>query len=214
MPEPSTLALFALAAAVLVAVPGPNLVYIFTRSLSEGRRAGLASVLGVETGTVLHVLAAALGLSALVASSAALLDVVRYAGAAYLVYLGVRALRGPAAAAAAPSPGTASGSAARAYRQGVVVQVLNPKVGLFFLALMPQFVDPRVGPVAVQVVVLGLVLGTIGVTISSLYALGGSALAARGRGRGGGTGRGRYITGGIYIALGVAAALTGDRRAS
>ena len=214
MPEPSTLALFALAAAVLVAVPGPNLVYILTRSLSEGRRAGLASVLGVETGTVLHVLAAALGLSALVASSAVLLDVVRYAGAAYLVYLGVRALRGRAAAAAAPSPGTASGSAARAYRQGVVVQVLNPKVGLFFLALMPQFVDPRVGPVAVQVVVLGLVLGTIGVTISSLYALGGSALAARGRGRGGGTGRGRYVTGGIYIALGVAAALTGDRRAS
>ena len=93
MPEPSTLALFALAAAVLVAVPGPNLVYILTRSLSEGRRAGLASVLGVETGTVLHVLAAALGLSALVASSAVLLDVVRYAGAAYLAYLGVRALR-------------------------------------------------------------------------------------------------------------------------
>ena len=214
MPEPSTLALFALAAAVLVAVPGPNLVYILTRSLSEGRRAGLASVLGVETGTVLHVLAAALGLSALVASSAVLLDVVRYAGAAYLVYLGVRALRGPAAAAAALAPGTATGSAARAYRQGVVVQVLNPKVGLFFLALVPQFVDPRVGPVAVQVVVLGLVLGTIGVTISSLYALGGSALAARGRGRGGDTGRGRYVTGGIYIALGVAAALTGDRRAS
>ena len=92
------------------------------------------------------------------------------------------------------------------------MQVLNPKVALFFLALLPQFVDPRVGPVALQVVVLGLVLGTIGVTMSSLYALVAAALAARARGRAGGAGRGRYVTGGIYVALGVAAALTGDRR--
>ena len=93
MPEPTTLLVFSLAAVVLIAVPGPNLIYIATRSMSEGRRSGLASALGVETGTLVHVAAAALGLSALLASSATAFDVVRYAGAAYLVYLGVRTLR-------------------------------------------------------------------------------------------------------------------------
>jgi threonine/homoserine/homoserine lactone efflux protein len=92
MPEPATLLLFALAALALVAVPGPNLIYIATRSLGEGRRAGVASALGVETGTLVHVTAAVVGLSALIASSATAFEVVRYAGAAYLVILGVRAL--------------------------------------------------------------------------------------------------------------------------
>jgi threonine/homoserine/homoserine lactone efflux protein len=92
MPEPATLALFALSAVVLVAIPGPNLIYIVTRSVDGGRRVGVASALGVEAGTLVHVAAAAAGLSALIASSALAFDLVKLAGAAYLVYLGVRAL--------------------------------------------------------------------------------------------------------------------------
>lgn len=220
MPEPETLAVFALAALALVALPGPNLLYISARSLSEGRRAGLVSVLGIETGTLVHVTAAAVGVSALLASSAVAFGVVRYAGAAYLIYLGLRTLlvrkAGPEAEAApAPAPGLA-----RVYRQAVLVQVLNPKVALFFLAFLPQFVDPARGAVAGQTLVLGAIVATIvatiGVTISSLWALAADAAGARLRERVGPSERfargQRYVTGGVYLALGAAAALTGDRR--
>src|SRR3954471_3099741 len=104
MPAPSTLALFALAALALIAIPGPNMVYVAMRSMSEGRRSGLASALGLETGTIIHVCAAAAGLSALIASSATAFDALRYLGAAYLVYLGVRALRDRGASAGAKAP--------------------------------------------------------------------------------------------------------------
>jgi threonine/homoserine/homoserine lactone efflux protein len=211
MPELSTLLLFAVAAVALIAIPGPNLIYIATRSMSEGRRAGLASVLGVETGTLIHSLAAALGISALVASSATAFEVVRYAGAAYLVYLGVRELlrRRDPSDPAAPRP---EPSLARAYRQGVLVQVLNPKVALFFLAFLPQFVDPARGSVATQVLVLGTLLAVLGAGLSSAWALGAGALGERLRDRPSLAERGGYLTGAVYIALGAAAALTGGRR--
>ena len=140
MPAPETLALFALAALALIAIPGPNMVYVATRSMSEGRRSGYASALGLLTGTLLNVAAAAAGLSALIASSATAFNVLKYLGAAYLVYLGVKRAA-PARGAGgegAPKPV----SLARAYRQAIVVQLLNPKVALFFLAFLPQFVDP------------------------------------------------------------------------
>jgi len=130
MPEPATLLVFSLAALVLVAVPGPNLIYITTRSIGEGRRAGLASALGVESGTLVHVAAAAVGLSALLASSAVAFSVVKYAGAAYLVYLGVRTLL--RAEDAGETENLPPSSLGRAYRQGLLVQLLNPKVALFF----------------------------------------------------------------------------------
>lgn len=213
MPEPSTLLLFAVAAVALIAIPGPNLIYIATRSMSEGRRSGLASVLGVETGTLIHSLAAALGISALVASSATAFEVIRYAGAAYLVYLGVRELarrrEAPDGDAPRPEP-----SLARAYRQGVLVQVLNPKVALFFLAFLPQFVDPERGSVATQVLVLGAVLAFLGASLSSLWALGAGALGERLGDRPSLAQRGRYLTGAVYILLGAAAALTGGRKSS
>jgi threonine/homoserine/homoserine lactone efflux protein len=179
MPEPGTLAVFALAALALVALPGPNLLYITARSLAEGRRAGLVSVLGIETGTLVHVTAAAVGVSALLASSAVAFGVVRYAGAAYLIYLGVRALLARQPQERTPSAVPARAPLARVYRQAVLVQLLNPKVALFFLAFLPQFVDPARGAVAVQTLVLGAIVATIGVTVSSLWALAADAAGAR-----------------------------------
>ena len=207
MPEPATLALFAAAAVGLIAVPGPNLIYIATRSAGEGRRAGLASVLGVETGTLIYSAAAAAGLSALLASSALAFDVVKYAGAAYLVLLGVRALAAgeePAKERRGERPAT---SLARVYRQGLLVQLLNPKVALFFVAFLPQFADPAQGNVATQILVLGAVLALLGFCISSLYALAAAAAGTWIRARRGQARGRRYFTGGVYIALGLAAAL-------
>ena len=212
MPEPATLLVFALAALALIAVPGPNLIYITARSIDQGRRAGLVSVLGVETGTLVHVAAAAAGLSALLASSAVAFAFVKYAGAAYLVYLGVRTLlardeQGP------PEDSAPEMSLGRTYRQAVVVQLLNPKVALFFLAFLPQFVDPARGSAAGQVLVLGAVVAILGVSVSSLYALAAGAVGRRLQARGGGFARGqRYVTGAVYLGLGAAAALTGHRR--
>jgi threonine/homoserine/homoserine lactone efflux protein len=206
MPAPSTLALFALAALALIAIPGPNMVYVATRSMSEGRRSGFASALGLLTGTLMNVIAAAAGLSALIASSATAFNTLRYLGAAYLVYLGVKALfkRDAHADEFAAKPV----SLARAYRQAIVVQLLNPKVALFFLAFLPQFLDPDRGPVATQVLVLGAILGALGFAMDCSYAIAAGAAAKRlGDFR-----HGRRVTGAVYLALGAAAALTGGRR--
>jgi threonine/homoserine/homoserine lactone efflux protein len=206
MPAPSTLALFALAALALIAIPGPNMVYVATRSMSEGRRSGFASALGLLTGTLINVAAAAAGLSALIASSATAFDTLRYLGAAYLVFLGLKALlqKDQLDADAPPRPV----SLARAYRQAIVVQLLNPKVALFFLAFLPQFVDPARGPVATQVLVLGAILGALGFAMDCGYAIAAGAAAKRL----GGFRHGRRLSGAVYLALGAAAALTGGRR--
>jgi threonine/homoserine/homoserine lactone efflux protein len=206
MPAPSTLALFALAALALIAIPGPNMVYVATRSMSEGRRSGFASALGLLTGTLINVAAAAAGLSALIASSATAFNTLRYLGAAYLVFLGLKALiqKDRSDPNAPPKPV----SLARAYRQAIVVQLLNPKVALFFLAFLPQFVDPARGPVATQVLVLGAILGTLGFAMDCGYAIAAGAAAKRL----GGFRHGRRVTGAVYLALGAAAALTGGRR--
>jgi threonine/homoserine/homoserine lactone efflux protein len=201
MPASSTLALFALAALALIAIPGPNMIYIATRSMAEGRGAGIQSALGLLTGTAINVAAAAAGLTALIASSAVAYDALRYAGAAYLVFLGIRALRARAATVERPPRG-------RAYRQAIVVQLLNPKVTLFFLAFLPQFVDPDRGPVATQVLVLGAILGTLGFAMDCGYAFAASSAAKRVRR----FRHGNRVTGAVYIALGAAAALTGGRR--
>jgi threonine/homoserine/homoserine lactone efflux protein len=204
VPEPAT-ALFVLSAVTLIAVPGPNLIYIVTRGVGQGRRAGLVSALGIETGTVVHVAAAAVGLSALIASSATAFEIVKYAGTAYLLYLGIRTL------AAGDDPGeAASGRRAglgRVYAQGVLVNVLNPKVALFFLAFLPQFVDRGQGGATAQILVLGGVFFAIGLVLDMLYVLAASLLGRRLRRR---PGLVRRLSGGIYIAL--AAAAVGGRR--
>src|SRR4051812_1223815 len=168
MPEPSTLLVFAAASLALLVVPGPAVVYIVTRSLSQGRAAGVVSMLGVQTGGLVHVAAAAVGVSALIASSATAFAVVRYAGAAYLVHLGVQKLRRPADT---PLVAIQPRTRGRLYREGIVVNVLNPKTAIFFLAFLPQFVDPDRGATAVQVTVLGLLFVALALVSDGAYAV-------------------------------------------
>ena len=210
MPAPATLLVFALAASVLVAIPGPNHVYIVTRSIAQGRRIGLASAFGVETGTLVHISAATVGLSALVASSAVAFDTLRYAGAAYLAYLGIRALLRDDALEL--DGGAAPPSARRAYLDGVLVNVLNPKVALFFLAFLPQFVDPARGATSTQILVLGLVVFAIATTSDVVYALAAGALGGWLRSRPAFVRVQRYLTGCIYLGLAAAATFVPSER--
>jgi threonine/homoserine/homoserine lactone efflux protein len=211
VPTPTTLAVFSLAALALLAVPGPAVLYVVGQSLAHGRRAGLVSMLGIETGGLAHVLAAAIGLSALLASSAQAFSIVRYAGAAYLVLLGVRRLLGRAEPER--EDGTATRGVGPLYLQGVLVNVLNPKVTLFFLAFLPQFVRPGRGPVPLQIVVLGMLFLLLAIVNDGLYAL--LAGSARARLRQGRRARSlsRYGSGGLLIGLGLAAAVSGRRAA-
>lgn len=208
MPDGSTLAVFVAAAMVLIVIPGPNHVYIVTRSLSEGRRPGVGSAIGVETGTLVHAAAAAVGLAALVASSATAFSVVKYLGAAYLIYLGVRTLLRPKAAENQPAEHRPAGFA-RSLAEGVVVNVLNPKVALFFLALLPQFVDPSAGSVPLQLFVLGAIMAVLGLTVDLAYVVAAAWAGDRMRHRLGASRPLAYVTGGVYLSLGAAAALVG-----
>ena len=169
VPSGSTLAVFALASFLLIIVPGPAVLYVVTRSIAQGRRAGIVSMLGVETGGLVHVAAAAIGLSALVASSAAAFTVVKFAGAAYLIFLGVRRL--VSRDEALPEVKVSGRSDRQLFAQGVVVNVLNPKTAVFFLAFLPQFVDPARGTVTLQFLVLGLVFVAVAVLSDGAYAL-------------------------------------------
>jgi threonine/homoserine/homoserine lactone efflux protein len=210
MPDAPTYALFVAAALALLLVPGPAVIYVVARSVSGGRLTGLISVLGVELGTLLHAVFAAAGLSAIVASSAAAFSVVKWLGAAYLIYLGLRQIFGRGdGEEEAPSP-EGNESRFRVFYQSVLVQVLNPKVALFFLAFLPQFVDPSRGAAWTQIVVLGATLAFLGLFTDGLYALLGGTAGGWIRKRGGGLRRaGRYVTGGIYITLGAVAAISG-----
>jgi threonine/homoserine/homoserine lactone efflux protein len=211
VPSASTVGLCALASLVLLVIPGPAVLFVVTRSVEHGRRVGLASVVGVHLGTLVHVAAAALGLSALLVSSATAFGLVKYAGAAYLLGLGLHRLLSRPDPVAAPDPLARAGSVRSALAQGAVVNVLNPKVALFFLAFLPPFVDPRRGPVATQVIVLGLTYLLLGMCSDGAYALAAAAVATRLRRRAGGRDRlvrrGRRASGAVYVALGVLAAL-------
>jgi threonine/homoserine/homoserine lactone efflux protein len=212
MPETSTLALFAVAAVTLLVIPGPAVLYIVTRSVDQGRAAGLASVCGVHAGTLVHVAAAALGLSALLVSSATAYDTVRWLGAAYLVWLGVRRLMahdepsGPAKDSLTRRLGLG-----RIFAQGVVVNVLNPKTALFFFAFLPQFVDTSRGSVPFQVVVFGVAFVLLGLLSDAAYAVAASTGAGWLRRRPWVARASRLASGGILISLGVTTALAGSR---
>lgn len=195
------------AAAALVAAPGPGQALVMARTLQGGVRAGLLTSVGLNLGTVVHTVAAALGLSAVLLASATAFAVVKLVGAAYLVVLGVRIIAGtlgasPVAAPDRPRPETELPSS-RLLAHGMLTGVLNPKVALFFLAFLPQFVRPERGGVFVQLAVLGLVLATLGVIGDSIVAL----VAGRtGRRMAAGTWRER-LTGGVLVAIGVRLAL-------
>ncbi|HZQ26888.1 MAG TPA: LysE family translocator [Acidimicrobiales bacterium] len=221
MPTLSSFALFALAALALLAVPGPSVLYIITRSIEQGRRAGLVSVLGIHTGSLVHVAAAAVGVSTVLAASAAAFTTVKLLGAGYLVFIGVRKLLAASRAdgaheGVADDPEPPRVGLRRVYGQGVVVNVLNPKTALFFLAFLPQFTDPGRGPVAAQVVVLGLCFIALGMCSDGTYALVAGALGNRLRNNQRFARRRDQVSGVVYVGLGLTAALAGHpaRRAA
>jgi threonine/homoserine/homoserine lactone efflux protein len=209
MPNLTHLPLFLLASAVLLLTPGPAVLYIIARSVDQGRRAGFVSVCGIEVGNFMHVIAATLGLSALLLSSALAFTIVKYLGAAYLIYLGLRKLftREAMQAPSAHQPQ----SLWRIFSQGVVVAALNPKTALFFVAFLPQFVDPSQGAIAGQMMVLGCVFILMAVISDSIYALVAATVGQRLKGSRSTVRAERYVVGSVYIGLGVTAALTDAR---
>jgi threonine/homoserine/homoserine lactone efflux protein len=209
VPSPETLYVFAGACAALVAVPGPAVLYIVTRSVSHGRRAGLVSMAGIETGNFLQVIAASAGLAAIVASSATLFSIVKYAGAAYLIFLGIQALL-----AGGGAPWEAIGSShshRRLYWEGVAVGSLNPKLALFLLAFLPQFIDPGVGPVWLQTLILGGLFSLVAGLGDSLFALAAGTVAERWRSGARSGVWAMRASGGILVGLGVFTALAEGR---
>jgi threonine/homoserine/homoserine lactone efflux protein len=203
MPSASVIATFATAAVILLLIPGPAVLYIVNRSVSDGRTAGLASASGLALGNLVHALAAAAGLSAVLATSAAAFNAVKWLGAGYLIFVGVRTLLTKPSVIETEQPAV---SAKRAFTQGIVVNILNPKVALFFLSFLPQFIHPDQGRPGIQALVLGLVFVLIGFCTDSTYSLLASSLREvllRGKAlpfvR-------RWVAGTVFIGLGVVAA--------
>lgn len=202
--------LFIAAALALLLVPGPAVLYITARSASQGRMAGLVSVVAIETANFLQAVAAALGLSAILLSSALAFDVAKYLGAAYLIYLGLRKL--VTREESVEKEDVKRESLSRIYWQGLVINLLNPKTALFFFAFLPQFVDPARGNVIGQNLLLGALFVGLAIITDSLYALAASSLAGKlSRNRNFQKG-GRYFAGLVYVGLGITTALTGARK--
>lgn len=210
MIEPSKLFLFMGAALALLLIPGPAVLYITARSASQGRMAGLVSVFAIETANFLQAVAAALGLSAILLSSALAFDVVKYLGAAYLIYLGIRKLM--ASDNGMEDEAVKQESLSRIYWQGFAVNILNPKTALFFFAFLPQFVDPSKGNVTGQTLLLGAIFVGMAIITDSLFALLASSLASRLNGNVRFQKGGRYFAGLVYVGLGITTALTGSRK--
>ena len=198
--------LFLLASLALLLVPGPAVLYIVARSIAQGRRAGIVSVLGIAAGSSVHIMAAVLGLSALLMSSVLAFTVVKYLGAAYLIYLGIRTLT---AKTRVDEPAVVEQQPLwRIFRQGVIVNVLNPKTALFFFAFLPQFVHPESGTVAPQVLFLGLIFTTMAICTDSLYALLAGTIGNRLRGNLRYLKGQKIFAGVVYIFLGLTTAFS------
>ena len=210
MIEGSRLYLFVVAALALLLVPGPAVLYITARSASQGRMAGLVSVLAIETANFSQAVAASLGLAAILYSSARAFNIVKYLGAAYLIYLGINKLFF--------SKDKETGEAVkveslwRVYWQGFAVNILNPKTALFFFAFLPQFVDPARGSATSQTLVLGIIFVGLAIITDSMYALLASSVAGKLKGSRNFQKGGRYFAGLIYIGLGITTALTGAKK--
>jgi threonine/homoserine/homoserine lactone efflux protein len=211
VPSLSTYAVFLATAIVLLLVPGPAVLYVVTRSIEMGRSGGLASVAGITTATVAYVALAAAGLSSLILASTAAFDAVKYAGAAYLFLLGLRRLlgRGPERVAEEAAPRTRR----RAYSEGVVVNLTNPKTIVFVFAFLPQFVDPQASRAWLQVLALGLSLALLGFLSDSMYALAAGTVADRLRGSAAIARVQRWFGGGVLVGLGILAAVWSPSRA-
>ena len=210
MPNLSTLLVFAGAAVALLMTPGPAVLYIVSRSVEQGRLAGLVSVLGICAGTLFHVAAAALGISALLVSSALAFSVLKYAGAAYLIFLGIRTLLTKPASSNETS--FSRTSLQRVFTQGVVVNLLNPHTALFFFAFLPQFVDPAKGHVAAQTVALGLLFIAMAATTDSGWAIAAGTAGSWIKGHPQYARAQRSVAGCALIGLGAATAVSGGGR--
>ena len=205
LPDSGTLLLFMTAALALNVTPGPDMLYVVARSVGEGRAAGVISSLGIAAGCLVHTVAVALGLAGLLRAVPIAFEIVKWTGAAYLVWLGVRALRTRAHAAADTDlPAAPMGAV---FRQGMLTNVLNPKVALFFLAFLPQFVDPLRGSVALQIISLGLLFNVSGTLVNVAVAFLASSAGAWSRRRFGESVFLRRTTGVLFIGLGVRLAL-------
>ena len=212
MPSLSTYTVFLVTALALLAIPGPAVLYVVTRSIEMGRAGGVASVTGITTGTIVHVVLATAGVSSLILASKAAFDGVKYVGAVYLVFLGVRRLltRDAETETEQAVPRTRR----RAYAQGVIVNLTNPKTIVFIFAFIPQFVDVGAGHVALQIMLLGFTFAALGLMSDSCYAVVAGTVADRLRG-----GRTiarfqRWFGGSILIGLGIAAAAWTPSRSS
>jgi threonine/homoserine/homoserine lactone efflux protein len=208
LPDSSHLALFLSTTLVLLLIPGPAVLYIVAQSVEHGRRAGLTAVGGIHVGSMVHVFAATVGLSALLVSSAVAFSAVKFVGAIYLIFLGVQRLLGRDS-----GNGISAGNErnlGKIFRQGIVVNILNPKTALFFFAFLPQFVDPTKSA-APQIAILGLLWIVVGLFSDSLYAVLSGTVGAAVRSRAGFARVQRVVTGFVLIGLGIAAALTGRK---
>ena len=206
----ATLGVFSLGSLVLALTPGSDMLYIATRSVAQGRSAGIVSALGIHAGVLVHILAAALGISALIAASVLAFSLLKFAGAAYLIYLGIRTFLTQSETFEVKA---AEKTKLRAiFYQGLINNVLNPKAILFFLAFLPQFIDPTRGNVSSQIVFLGLIMILINLPIDlSIGFLGGVASQWL-KQRQGVQRFGKWVTGSVFIGLGIATALTGSRK--
>ncbi len=205
MPSLSTYALFVVTALAILVIPGPSVLYVVGRSIDQGRSAGFASVLGITTGTIVHVTLAAVGLSSLVLASKTAFDAVRYAGAAYLVFLGIRRLL--TRRLEVDREARATHTRRTLYTQGMIVNLLNPKTIVFIFAFIPQFVSVDEGHVGLQIILLGLTFAALGLVSDGLYAVAADTVAERLRGTPFISRVERWFGGAVLIGLGVVAAI-------
>ncbi len=206
MPEFSTLSAFFVAAFLLNIAPGPDMLYVIGRSIGQGRSAGVVSALGIFVGCLVHIFAAAFGVAALLRSSPIAFSIVRYAGAAYLVYLGVRLLL-QSPASLNPEK-VESADLGRIFSQGVVTNVLNPKGALFFLSFLPQFIQPQRGSVSLQVIILGMIFNAGGTLVNLAVAQAGGRLGDTLKRHSGVARIQKWFTGTVFIGLGVRVGLS------
>jgi len=192
--------LFVAACVALVLTPGPNLLYLISRTLCQGRPAGLISLAGTTSGFLVHVVAASLGLSVVLVAVPVLFDVVRFAGAAYLLWLAYDALRSPDAALFAPRA-LAAETPSKLFRTGLLTSILNPKVALFYLALFPQFVSPAHGSVLLQSLLLGATQIVVAIVGDALFVLGAARVSRWLVARPAWQSAQRYVQSGVFAAI-------------
>jgi len=207
MPDSATLAMFCVASLLLVVTPGPAVMYIVVRGLHQGRPAGLVSALGIEVGTLVHVVLATVGVSALLVSSGLAFALVKYLGVAYLICLSVRTFQHRDQVTQVD--GKSSRSLRHLFAHGVMVETLNPKTALFFIAYLPQFVDPSGGSVERQMLLLGALFILLAIIIDSMYGLLSGTLGGWLRGRSGFLETQRYVSGCVYVVLALMMVLPG-----